>query len=171
MIPVGGFMIIFEYLNKRDFSVFAQRIFDILADNMTMIAPTGNSREEDFALWSDSVSEGLKRSERQIILIKDNDNLIGYFQYYTNADTFMMEEIQLKPKYQGKGVFRSLYSFVIPRIRADIVFVEAFANIRNEKSIGILEHLGLSKIGMNKNGNSCYFRGSYSGLINWLNCQ
>ena len=61
-------MISFEYLNKSDFSAFARQIFDILADNMTMIAPTGNSREEDFVLWSDAVSDGLQREERQIIL-------------------------------------------------------------------------------------------------------
>ena len=65
-------MISFEYLNKSDFSVFAQKIFIILSDNMTLIAPTGNSREDDFILWSDAVSDGLKREERQIILIKDN---------------------------------------------------------------------------------------------------
>ena len=98
----------FSYLNKSDFQTVARQIFDILADNMTVIAPTGNSREEDFSLWSDAVSDGLRRAERQIILIKDDDNLIGFFQYYTNADTFMMEEIQFKSEYQGKGVFRAL---------------------------------------------------------------
>ena len=104
-------MISFEYLNKSDFFAFARQIFDILADNMTVIAPTGNSREEDFVLRSDAVSDGLKREERQIILIKDNANLVGFFQYYTNADTFMMEEIQFKSEYQSKGVFKRIIWF------------------------------------------------------------
>ena len=48
-------MICFEYLNKLEFSKFAHQIFDVLADNMTVIAPTGNNREDDFKLWFDKV--------------------------------------------------------------------------------------------------------------------
>lgn len=158
----------FEYLNKSDFQTVARQIFDILAVNMEIIAPTGNSREEDFVLWSDAVSDGLQRPERQIILIKDNGNLIGFFQYYTNADTFMMEEIQFKSEYQGKGVFRELYGFIISHISEDIKFVEAYANISNSKSTGILERLGLANIALNKNGRSYHFKGNYSDLLEWF---
>ena len=158
----------FSFLNKSDFQTVARQIFDILADNMTVIAPTGNSREEDFGLWSNAVSDGLRRAERQIILIKDDDNLIGFFQYYTNEDTFMMEEIQFKPEYQGKGVFRALYGFLISHIKGDIEYVEAYANISNSKSIGILERLGLANTGLNKNGRSYHFKGNYSDLLEWF---
>lgn len=156
-----------EYLNKVKFPEYAQRIFDILADNMTVIAPTGNSREKDFSLWSDAVSGGLKREERQIILIKDGITLVGFFQYYTDADTFMMEEIQFIPEYQGKGIFRELYGFVLNNIRNDLAFVEAYASINNQKSIGILEKFGLSNMGLNKNGRSYHFKGKFSDLIKW----
>ena len=162
-----SFNITFEYLNKPDFSVIANEIFNILADNMTDIAPTGNTREEDFKLWLGAVSSGLQREERQIILIKDNDDIIGFFQYYTNSDTFMMEEIQFKPEYQGKGVFISLYGFLFSNIKTDIEYVEAYANIDNSKSIGILEKLGLSNIGLNKNGRSYHFKGRYADLKKW----
>ena len=157
----------FEYLNKPDFSVLSNDIFNILADNMTAIAPTGNSREEDYNLWYDAVCDGLKREERQIILIKDNETLVGFFQYYTNGDTFMMEEIQFKPEYQGKGVFRALYGFILKSIRNDLKFVEAYANIGNSKSIGILKKLGLVDIGLNKNSRSYHFKGKYSDLLEW----
>lgn len=157
----------FEYLNKSDFQIVARVIFNILADNMTVIAPTGNSRAEDFNLWFEAVSDGLRRAERQIILIKDNDNIIGFFQYYTNEDTFIMEEIQFKPEYQGKGVFRALYGFIFSHIREDIEFVEAYASISNSKSIGILEKFGLTNIGLNKNGRSYHFKGRYSDLLKW----
>ena len=159
----------FEYMNKPDFSALADDIFNILADNMTIIAPTGNTREDDYECWYQSVSDGLKRDERQIVIIKDNDNIIGFFQYYTNEDTFMMEEIQFKPEYQGKGVFRALYGFVIPHIRDDIEFVEAYASISNSKSIGILENFGLTNIGLNKNGRSYHFKGRYSDLLKRYN--
>lgn len=36
-------MISFEYLNKPDFANFSQAIFDILADNMTVITSTYKS--------------------------------------------------------------------------------------------------------------------------------
>ena len=159
----------FEYLNKLDFPAIADDIFNILADNMTVIAPTGNTREDDYNCWYGCVSDGLKRDERQIILIKDNGNIIGFFQYCINEDTFMMEEIQFKSEYQGKGVFRALYGFVIPHIRDDIEFVEAYASINNSKSIGILEKFGLINTGLNKNGRSYHFKGRYSGLIKWFN--
>lgn len=164
-------MIKFEYLNKLDFSIISNAIFNILADNMEKIAPSGNTREEDYKCWYEGVSNGLKRDERQIILIKHADNIIGFFQYYTNDDTFMMEEIQFKPEYQGKNIFRNLYGFLIPNIMDEIKFVEAYANIANHKSIGILEKLGLSKIGMNKNGHSFHFRGNYSDLIKWYKSE
>lgn len=160
-------MISFEYLNKSDFSAFATQIFDILADNMSVIAPTGNSREDDFALWFDAVSDGLQREERQIILIKDNSNLVGFFQYYTNADTFMMEEIQFKSEYHGTGVFRELYGFTLKSIITDLEFVEAYANVNNQKSIGILEKFGLLNTGLNKNGHSYHFKGRFVDLIKW----
>ncbi len=159
--------ITFSYLNKPDFSIVANDIFNILADNMEIIAPTGNTREEDYKCWYEGVINGLKRDERQIVLIENADKIIGFFQYYTNADTFMMEEIQLKSDYHGRNIFRELYGFLILNINKDIKFVEAYANITNHKSIGILEQLGLSKIGMNKNGRCFHFRGNYSDLLKW----
>lgn len=159
----------FEYVNKPAFSAVANDIFNILADNMSVIAPTGNTREEDYNCWYECVTDGLKRNERQIILIKCNDNIIGFFQYYVNEDTFMMEEIQFKPEYQGKGVLRVLYGFVVPQLRNDIEFVEAYASTSNSKSIGILEKFGLINIGLNKNGRSYHFKGCYSDLLKWYN--
>lgn len=160
-------MISFEFLNKSEFSELAQMIFDILSCNMTVIAPTGNSYEEDFKMWYSAVSGGLQKEERQIILIKDNKNIVGFFQYYTNGDTFMMEEIQFRSEYQGKEIFRELYGMVLGSIRNDLKFVEAYASINNQKSIGILEKFGLSNIGLNKNGRSYHFKGEFSNLVKW----
>ena len=157
----------FDYLVKSDFDVVSAELFEILADNMEIIAPTGNTREEDFKCWYEGVNNGLKRDERQIVLIKDADVIIGFFQYYINADTFVMEEIQLESEYQGKNIFRKLFGYLIESIGENIKFVEAYANITNYKSIGILEKLGLFKIGMNKNGRCYHFKGYYNDLIKW----
>lgn len=160
-------MITFEYLNKADFSHISNELFEILADNMTVIAPTGNSRQEDYKCWFEAISYGLQRNERQMVLIKDKDIIIGFFQYYINSDTLMMEEIQLKAEHQGKGLVRKLYSFMNSGIKADYEFVEAYANIRNNRSIGMLEKFGLSIIGLNKNGNSYHFKGKKDDLKKW----
>ena len=160
-------MITFEFLNKANFQVLSSELFDILADNMTLIAPTGNSRQEDYKCWNEAISFGLQKNERQMVLIKDNDIIIGYFQYCINSNTLMMEEIQIKSEYQGKGLVRELYGFMNSKIKADYKFVEAYANIRNNRSIGMLEKFGLATIGLNKNGNSYHFKGKKEDLKKW----
>ena len=160
-------MIEFEYLNKVDFPQYAQTIFNILGGNMTKIAPTGNTLDEDFEMWLSCAGEALQREERHIILIKDNEVVVGYFQYYTNEDTFMMEEVQFKSEYQSKGIFRDLYGFVLENVKPDLKFVEAYASISNKKSIGILERFGLKNIGLNKNGRSYHFKGDFVDLVKW----
>jgi len=163
-------MVYFEYLNKSDFDNIEQRIFDILADNMTLIAPSGDSREEDHRMWYSAVCEGIKAEPRKIVLIKENgtDNIIGFFQYYVNSETFMMEEIQIVPRYWGRdNIFRNLYGFVLSHIVSAPLYVEAYANKSNAKSIEVLHHLGLSVVGENKNGNSYKFKGAFEDLVCW----
>ncbi|MBQ8209775.1 MAG: GNAT family N-acetyltransferase [Clostridia bacterium] len=157
----------FTYLNKANLKTVASDIFNILADNMEIIAPTGNKREDDFKCWCEGISKSLQKDKRQIILIMCNLKIIGYFQYYINESTFVMEEIQIKSSYQGRNIFRELYGYIITNINENIKYVEAYANKANVKSIGILEHIGLTKIGMNKNGNSFHFRGKYEDLLKW----
>ncbi len=160
----------FEFSDKNLFDTYANKIFDILADNMSVIAPTGNSRDEDFKEWYRAVGEGLKKDNRQIILIleRETDEIIGFFQYYTTADTFMMEEIQIRSEYRGKdNIFRDLYRFVFDHICDDLLYVEAYANKLNRKSIGILGKLGLKIIGENKNATSFHFQGKFDDLIGW----
>lgn len=161
----------FSFLEKTEFSSVSETLFGILADNMDCIAPTGNTREEDYKCWFCGVSEGLKCDKRQIVLIKVKNEIIGFFQYYVNDDTFMMEEIQFVSRYHKTSVFRSLYGFLIENLRNDIVFVEAYANKLNKHSMGILEHMGLASVETNKNGNSYHYRGKYSDLIKWYHSK
>lgn len=159
----------FKYLMKSDFELLLPFLFQILADNMTKIAP-GNTREEDFNIWKKAVSEALQKSNREIILILESNTkkIIGYFQYSINGATLLMEEFQITAVYQGKeNIFRDLYTFFIANIHADMVYVEAYAHMQNHKSIGILNKLGLKKIGEGKNKKSYHFRGAYGDLLQW----
>ena len=156
----------FRYLQKPPSPALLDEIFDILAANMRVIVPTGLTYEEDKAQWLSCVPPALEKEARQILLIYDRDELIGFFQYYVTANhsTFMMEEIQFKPAYRGSGLFGDLYRYLIPRLPADIQAVEAYADKRNKKSLAVLAHLGLTVMGENKNGISYHLRGSYAEL-------
>lgn len=163
-------MIEIRYLIEKEFEKYAGALFAILYDNMSLIVPTGNSREDDFTYWSKAVREGLKSDTRHIIiiLIEDTKEVAGYFQYSVHNGILMMEEIEIKKSYQGKsGIFRKLYGFVLGHIGEDICFVEAYANKNNKKSLGILKKLGLSVVGENELGTRYHLRGTYGDLLNW----
>lgn len=165
-------MIRFDFLNKNEFFGFSHYLFDILADNMSLICPTGNDREEDFKEWYQAVSEGLKKDKRRIILIFDDTvpKLVGFFQYYTTVDTLMMEEIQFRSEYQSRyNIFRQLYGYVLQNVGSDIRYVEAYANSCNHKSIGILGKLGLELINELRGGKLYHFKGDFSSLVDWYN--
>ncbi len=154
-----------DILRKTDAESVLPELFEILHYNMSRIAPTGNSYEEDFSMWISCIKPALEKEPRQILLLRDEERLAGYFQYYINNGIFMMEEIQFRDPYKGTGLFAELYRYLVKVIPEDTIFVEAYANKRNEKSIAVLTHLGLEIIGENKNGISFHFRGRYENLV------
>lgn len=158
-------MIRFEFLERSEADALLPALFGLLYDNMNEIAPSGFSREEDYAEWKEAVGPALRKEARHVVLILDDDELIGYFQYYVNAGVFMMEEIQLRRDHQGKGVFEALYAFLYEAVPKDTPFVEAYAHKLNKKSQGILAHLGLEPIGENGNGSCLHFRGSCAKMF------
>lgn len=154
----------FEYAQKGELSGLLPKLFEILHSNMSLIAPTGNSYGEDFEAWYSSVYPAMMNSPREIVVMYDGSNIIGYFQYYINGALFMMDEIQIKQEYQGAGVFSAFYSWLIQRLPMALQTVEAYASKLNEKSQSILEHLGLSQVGESKNGSFFHYKGEYKSL-------
>ena len=111
----------FRYLEKAAFSVYAASLFQILAGNMSAIAPTGNPRSKDYAAWKRAVTEGLNSTARRIILIYagEPEHIVGYFQYSADKELFMMEEIQIAAPYQHKhAIFRRLYAYALENLEA-----------------------------------------------------
>ena len=152
-------MISFRILQKNEATDILPILFKILHSNMSVICTTKNSYVDDYRLWLDAVAPALEKDARHIILIYDDTEIIGYFQYYVNVTTFMMEEIQFNKEYHETGLFRRLYSYIYEIIPEETPYVEAYAHKQNQKSQSILKHLGLQIIGENKNGNSYHFRG------------
>lgn len=154
----------FDFLPKPDTEKYLPELFEILHSNMSIIAPTGNTYEEDFTLWSSCIAPAIQKENRHIVLIHSTEKLAGYFQYYTTESTLTMEEIQFKKEYHGSGAFRQLYSWLVLQLPQNLQFVEAYSNKQNFKSQMILEHLGLVKCGENKNGNSYHYKGEYKRI-------
>ena len=154
-----------ESLRKADADSVLPELFDILHANMSRIAPTGNSRENDFSSWISCIKPALEKDPRQILLLLDSDRLAGYFQYYVNNGVFMMEEIQFRDEYKGTGLFTELYRYLVKALPADTMFAEAYAHKNNEKSIAVLTRLGLEIVGDNKSGTCFHFRGRYENLV------
>ena len=153
-----------EFLRKDEADSVLPKLFAILHANMSRIAPTGNSYDEDLSFWISCVAPALEKEPRQIVLLKDDETIAGYFQYYVNDGVFMMEEIQFRDEYKGSGLFAELFTWLTGIIPKETRFVEAYAHKNNEKSIAVLSHLGLDIIGENKNGISFHFRGNYEKL-------
>ena len=154
----------FKFVEKNSPVKILPELFRILYDNMSLITHTGGSFEEDFAVWRKYIVPAIGEEQRQIVLMRCDRDLAGYFQYSASDEVFMMEEIQIKPEYQGTGTFRALYLWLEDKLPKDIVYVEAYSNKGNLKSQRILEHLGLKPAGENKSGSSYRYRGRCSEL-------
>ena len=152
-------------MEKANCASILPLLFKLLSTNMSGIAPTGNTREQDYQIWIAGILPALECEERQILLIEQSDAVIGFFQYCTDDAVFKMEEIQIEPAQWGSGAFQTLYQYLANHIPQRIRWVEAFANKQNVKSQQILRHLGLEIIGENKNGNSWHFRGDCQKML------
>lgn len=156
----------YRFVDKESIETILPELFKILHANMSVIAPTGETFEEDFAVWKGYIVQAVKDDSRQIVTMHCNGELAGYFQYDTGGSTFMMEEIQVKPHYQGSGIFRGLYRWLEDKIPEHVIYAEAYSNKENLKSQGILEHMGLERAGENKSGSSYLYRGNCRELWN-----
>ena len=158
----------FKFADKLQIEQLLPDLFRILHLNMSLIAPTNNSYEDDFEIWNSYLNPAMQKEQRQIVLMYVDNKLVGYFQYYINVDinSLMMEEIQIAKGFQGTGLFSALYKWLVEQLPKDVESVEAYANKKNLKSQSILKHLGLVESGENKNGNSFYYKGAYVDLLN-----
>lgn len=78
-------MVEFKFADKLQIEQLLPDIFQILHSNMSLIAPTNNSYEDDFEMWSSYLIPAIKKEQRQIVLMYVDDTLAGYFQYYVTV--------------------------------------------------------------------------------------
>ena len=157
---------ILDLLTYENWETYKHVIFDILYANMNELLPTGNSKEQDFLIWSQYCCQALEK-DTQILLCHEEDDLIGYCQFRVDGDTFCLDEIELKKEFQQKGILkillRHLINCVLPQ---DLQWIEAHVNHKNQRSIAILTHWGMQPVSSNKAGTRWCYRGEYSYLRN-----
>jgi len=157
-------MIRFVFMEKAKGEQFLPMLFDILYDNMRIIAPSGEGYEEDKRIWLSNVAPAIQKEPRQIILMYADDDLAGYLQYYINGGIFMVEEIQIKSQYQRTTLFYAICRFMLGIISLDTIYIEAYAEKRNQNSRRIIGKLGMEQIG--ENGSYLHYRGSMDSVRN-----
>lgn len=139
-------MLKFTYLNKNEKEKFLPKLFDLLYANMSEIAPTNLTYEQEKMQWLGNVSPALDKSARQIIMCFNDEELIGYIQYYINSKLLMIEELQLKQKYHRTLTFYRFCKHFIGTLPTDIEHVEACADKRNINSQKLMQRLGMELI-------------------------
>lgn len=153
---------IFKFLEKSNVGEFLPVLFDILYENMEKMASFGKSYEDAKTEWLGQVTPAMKKDRRQIVLMYDGDALAGYAQYYTNDTILMIEEIQLKPKYQRTMLLHQFCKFMKSIVPSEIAYIEAYADKRNTNSQKVMEALGMKII--NDDGKYYHFRGLLKAL-------
>ena len=146
-------------LDKANAGEWIPQVFDILYTNMSQIAPTGNARKEDQAMWQSYFLPALEQGKIHVVLAYAGETLAGYCQYSVRGDTVLVEEVEIKPEYQRSMVFYRLCQFMLQTVPENVRYLEAYADKRNRDSLPILKTLEMRKIGQNKSGTGWHFRG------------
>lgn len=155
----------FAYADRQQIDTMLPELFGVLYENMSQIAPTGNTYEEDYACWKTYAVPEMEKDTQKTIIMRAGDVFAGFFRYSIRGDSLLMEEIQIKKEFHGSGIFAAFYTWFVKQLPKDILWVEAYTSKTNTKTQGILEHLGLRKAGENKNGKSFYYKGEYASLL------
>jgi hypothetical protein len=78
-----------------------------------------------------------------VILCYYEGELAGFLMYYTRGELLMVEELQLKKKFQRTRMFYFLCKHLMSILPSDISIVEAYALKNNLNSQGIMQYLGM----------------------------
>ena len=136
-------MIEFKYLNKTEKKTILPFLFDIFYNNTIELAPSEKSYELQRDEWLSEVSPALDKEPRQVILCYSDGELAGFLMYYTRGELLMVEELQLKKKFQRTRAFYMLCKHFISVLPREISTVEAYALKNNFNSQGIMQYLGM----------------------------
>lgn len=156
--------IIFRTMEKQEYKNILPQLFHVLYTNMSSLAPTGCTYEEDRKLWLSYILPELDSGRKEIMLMVLGDSVVGYGQYSITGDTLEMDEVELLPRYQRTKVFYRFCQYMIAALPETVQFVSSYVRKDNFHSISIHEKLGMERLGENKSGTSWRYRGSRKNL-------
>lgn len=157
-------MIRFSELDKTNKDIVLPCLFDILYENMHLIAPSGMKYQEEKERYIQTVSHALDRESRQILLCMYNDTIAGFVQYYTTADTLMIEEAQMSESLKGTLAFYKACRRIFVGLPDTIVYIEAFADKRNVRSQELMQKIGMVQTNSCDNPAFVHFRGNIQNI-------
>jgi len=152
-------MIKFVQLDKAEKDFWLPKLFDLLFENMQSIAPSGLSYEQQKDEWISNVSPALDKEPRQVSMCFDEEDLVGYIQYYTREQMLMVEEIQLHSSYHRTMLFYRFCKHLAAVLPENIEYVEAYADRRNLNSQRIMRKLGMEITECGENSQFVHLRG------------
>ena len=154
-------MIRYCLMPKADKAHWLPRMFDLYRENMDTIAPSGLSREDARAQWFAAVSPALDKAPRNVLLCTDDDEFLGYIQYYTRGELLMIEEVQISRSFQRTPLFLALCRRLAAQLPEEVRVIEAYAEIRNSHSQRIMHKLGMTSVPEAGDSPFVHLRGSF----------
>lgn len=149
----------FRYLEMNETETVLPQLFRVLHTNMSRIAPTDCSYDEDQKIWLSYITSALDDSNMKILLMYAGEDLAGYFQHRVEGDTMQIEEIEIKPEYQRTMVFYRFCQFMLTQLPKGVQYLSSYVHKENRNSQSIHESLGMECIGENRSGTSWHYRG------------
>lgn len=160
-----------HFLSASDFSKDAPELFQLLYENMMPISPFSKPYEEEYRLWLAAVSDGMKAPARKIITVRHSvtGDLLGFLQYYTNATSLVIEELQTDSRFHGHLSFLDkLGCFLVSQLPEELRYVEAFVHKENSRSLALQKKLGMTVVGTACDDTLYHLRGDITGLFHYF---
>ena len=159
--------ITFRFFDEKQDAGLLPRMYDILYANMRKIFPMTSQYDQDKKTWLDWMASDAARGH-EIILMYVEKTLAGYFQFRTEGDTLLIEEIEILPEYQRTLLFARFMQYAGHFLPQQIQWLEAYIRKENDASQALAEGLGLRVVGENKKGTSWKYRGDIAPLRKYL---
>lgn len=135
-------MIHIGLMPKEDKEKLLLILFDIYYQNTSSITHLNSTHPSLKSEWTCEVSFALDKPQRNIIIARDGDNIVGFAMLYTNGDLLMVEEIQIVKDYQRTRLLFDLCRFICDFASPNILRIEAYAIKSNSISIALMHSLG-----------------------------
>ena len=161
-------MIHFETLKKEKFAECADLLFAIMAENMSVYVKNEAGTETGKANWVAQTEADLKSRSRRMVLIRSDAELIGFFVYDVRDMALIIEDMQIKPEWQGKSnIFWMIFNFIAPELPETLKYIRAKTKKKNAKADGVIRHLGMRVVGETEA--SYLYEGKFSDFLRWFN--